>query len=80
MTLWYVQVGSLVYARMIVANKDMEPEISCMTGSGKAEGFGPLNGGYMIKTSTGLARQCVPESTFSSIMETYSLFLCYVLQ
>jgi exosome complex component RRP40 len=45
---------------MIVANKDMEPEISCVnSASGKSEGYGPLEGGYMFKCSTGLARQCM---------------------
>lgn len=53
-------IGCLVYARMIVANKDMEPEVSCVnSASGKAEGFGALDGGYMFKCSTGLARQCM---------------------
>lgn len=51
--------GSLVYARMLVANKDVEPEISCKGESGKADGFGPLNEGYMFKCSSGLARQCL---------------------
>lgn len=51
--------GSLVYARMNVANKDVEPELSCIAASGRAEGFGPLNDGYMFKCSTGLSRQCL---------------------
>lgn len=51
--------GSLVYARMSVANKDVEPEIACVSSSGKADGFGPLADGYMFKCSTGLARQCL---------------------
>jgi exosome complex component RRP40 len=51
--------GSLVYARMSVANKDVEPELSCVAASGKAEGFGPLVDGYMFKCSTGLSRQCL---------------------
>ena len=51
--------GSLVYARMSLSNKDVEPEISCVAATGKAEGFGPLVGGYMFKCSTGLTRQCL---------------------
>lgn len=51
--------GSLVYARMSVANKDVEPEIACVSSAGKADGFGPLTDGYMFKCSTGLARQCL---------------------
>ena len=51
--------GSLVYARMSVANKDVEPEIVCVSAAGKAEGFGPLNDGYLLKCSIGLSRQCL---------------------
>jgi exosome complex component RRP40 len=44
-----LQVGSLLYARVILANKDMDPELSCMSVRSKAEGFGELYGGYMFK-------------------------------
>lgn len=53
------QVGSLVYCRVKVASRDMEPELSCMSVKGKREGFGPLEGGYMIKCDTCLAREYV---------------------
>ena len=52
-----LKVGSLVYARIIVANKDVEPELSCVNSTGKADVYGPLNGGYMFKSSIGLARE-----------------------
>lgn len=29
----FVQIGDLVYARLTVANKDMEPEIECIDGT-----------------------------------------------
>ena len=48
------QVGSLVYARVILANKDMESELSCMSARNKAEGYGELIGGYMFKCSISL--------------------------
>jgi hypothetical protein len=35
----------------------MEPELSCMSVKGKKEGFGPLEGGYMVKCDTCLARE-----------------------
>lgn len=57
-----LQVGTVVYARVVVANKDMEPELVCTAATGKAEGFGILAGGYMVKCSLSLARQYV--STF----------------
>jgi exosome complex component RRP40 len=52
------QVGMLVYARVSLANRDMETEIECFdAASGKAEGFGELKGGTMITTSLEFARQ-----------------------
>lgn len=38
-----VQVGDLVMARLLVANKDMEPELVCVNSKGKAEGLGLLS-------------------------------------
>ncbi|KAL6057006.1 Ribosomal RNA-processing protein 40 [Balamuthia mandrillaris] len=51
-----LQVGTLVYARVVVANKDMEPELVCTAPNGKAEGFGILSSGYMFKCSLNLAK------------------------
>jgi exosome complex component RRP40 len=51
--------GSLVYCRVSLANKDMEPELECMATSGKGEGFGELKDGYQFTTSLGLARSYV---------------------
>ncbi|EPY50846.1 exosome subunit Rrp40 [Schizosaccharomyces cryophilus OY26] len=46
-------VGSLVYARVSLADRDMEPELECVDATtGKAGGFGELKDGYMI---TGLS-------------------------
>eukprot|EP00002_Diphylleia_rotans_P031278 TRINITY_DN6494_c0_g1_i1.p1 TRINITY_DN6494_c0_g1~~TRINITY_DN6494_c0_g1_i1.p1 ORF type:complete len:338 (-),score=94.48 TRINITY_DN6494_c0_g1_i1:73-1086(-) len=62
-----LQVGNLVYARVILANKDLEPEIVCYGPSTKSEGYGELKDGYMFECSQALSR---------------SLMLpdCYVLQ
>jgi exosome complex component RRP40 len=50
-------VGTLVYARVVVANKDMEPELSCVAASGRSEGFGQLDGGgYCFSCSLHLCR------------------------
>ena len=55
-----LEVGALVYARVSLANKDMEPEIECINpSSGKADGFGELNDGFMIKCSLGMCRRFV---------------------
>ncbi|KAH6574692.1 hypothetical protein BASA62_002345 [Batrachochytrium salamandrivorans] len=52
-----LDVGVLVYARVSLANKDMEPEIECTNPStGKADGYGELKGGFMVKCSLGMCR------------------------
>lgn len=56
----YEQPGTLVYARVTLANKDMEPELDCVNPTtGKADGFGELKDGFVIKSSLGLARRYV---------------------
>lgn len=56
----WAQVGSLVYARVSLAHKDMEPELQCYDAqTRKSEGFGELKGGFMQKCSLGTCRACV---------------------
>ncbi|XP_065069498.1 putative exosome complex component rrp40 [Rhopilema esculentum] len=52
-----LQIGDLVYARLSMVNKDMEPELTCMDTTGKSNGLGQLNGGFLIKVSLRLARK-----------------------
>ena len=56
---WLCQVGDLVYGRLLVANKDMEPELVCIDSNSRSSGYGVLRGGFMIHTSTSLARKYV---------------------
>ncbi|RUP44492.1 LOW QUALITY PROTEIN: hypothetical protein BC936DRAFT_149384 [Jimgerdemannia flammicorona] len=57
-------VGALVYARLSLANKDMEPELECVNpATGKADGFGELKGGFVFKCSLGLSRRLMDENT-----------------
>jgi exosome complex component RRP40 len=50
--------GSLVYARILTANKFLEPELVCVNQStGKAEGMGELKGGMTFGVSLGFARR-----------------------
>ncbi|RDW61391.1 putative exosome complex exonuclease RRP40 [Coleophoma crateriformis] len=50
--------GSLVYARITLANKHMDPELECVSSStGKSEGLGPLTGGMLFDVSLGMARR-----------------------
>lgn len=50
--------GALVYARVTMANKHMDPELECVSAStGKADGLGPLNGGMLFHISLGMSRR-----------------------
>ncbi|GLJ11017.1 hypothetical protein SUGI_0140510 [Cryptomeria japonica] len=57
------EIGALVYVRVVKANRDMNPELSCTDASGKASEFGGLTGGYMFESSTGLARALLSKPT-----------------
>lgn len=51
------QVGSLVYARVSLAHKDMEPELECFDAqTRKSEGFGELKGGFLVRCSLKMCR------------------------
>ncbi|EGG13576.1 Putative nuclease [Cavenderia fasciculata] len=56
-----LSIGNLVYCRVLVANKDMEPELVCVSIRNKAEGFGQLIGGYMFNCSLGLSHYLLSE-------------------
>ena len=76
------KINQLVYARVVVANKDMEPELSCTGRNGKPDGFGLLSGGYAFDCSLGLSLRfvaCLSSlgllALFSSV-PLFRLFLC----
>ncbi|KAJ3123455.1 exosome non-catalytic core subunit rrp40 [Nowakowskiella sp. JEL0407] len=51
-------IGTLVYARISAANKDMDPELDCINPkTGKSDGYGELKSGFMFKCSLGLCRR-----------------------
>ncbi|TRY91132.1 hypothetical protein DNTS_020422 [Danionella cerebrum] len=53
-----VQVGDLVFGQFAVANRDMEPELVCIDGCGRANGMGVFgNDGLLFRCSLGLARR-----------------------
>ncbi|KAI0475881.1 hypothetical protein GGR56DRAFT_665773 [Xylariaceae sp. FL0804] len=53
-----LQSGALVYARVSLANRHMDPELECVSPTtGKAEGLGPLTGGMLYNISLGMARR-----------------------
>nr|XP_020449757.1 exosome complex component RRP40 [Monopterus albus] len=71
-----VQVGDLVFAQFLIANKDMEPELVCIDGSGRANGMGVLaGGGLLFRVSLGLVRRLLaPHSKIESDLK--QLFPC----
>ncbi|XP_026187119.1 exosome complex component RRP40 [Mastacembelus armatus] len=71
-----VQVGDLVFAQFLIANKDMEPELVCIDSSGRANGMGVLGGGGLLfRVSLGLVRRLLaPHSEVRSDLE--KLFPC----
>ncbi|KZV56559.1 protein binding protein [Dorcoceras hygrometricum] len=58
-----LQMGTLLYVRVVKANTGMNPELSCMDASGKAAEYGPLKDGFMFESSTGLSRMLLKSPT-----------------
>lgn len=57
-----VQVGDVVYAKMLVASKDMEPELVCVDSHGKKGRLGVLSDGFVFKCSLNLVRKILNPS------------------
>ncbi|XP_076144230.1 exosome complex component RRP40 [Alosa pseudoharengus] len=71
-----VQVGDLVFAQFIIANKDMEPELVCIDSCGRANGMGVFGeGGFLFRVSLGLVRRLLaPQSEI--VADLSGLFPC----
>ncbi|XP_057705585.1 exosome complex component RRP40 [Corythoichthys intestinalis] len=71
-----VQVGDLLFAQLLVANKDMEAELVCVDSAGRANGMGVFGaGGLLFKVSLGLVRRLLaPQSDLRQELE--QLFPC----
>ncbi|XP_068181042.1 exosome complex component RRP40-like [Antennarius striatus] len=71
-----VQVGDLVFAQFMIANKDMEPELVCVDSSGRANGMGVFGaGGLLFTVSLGLVRRLLaPHSDV--LADLQQLFPC----
>ncbi|KAG6820702.1 hypothetical protein H0H93_012755 [Arthromyces matolae] len=53
-----LKIGSLVYARVSLAHKDMEPELECFDAqTRKAEGFGEVKNGFLVRCSLKMCRE-----------------------
>ncbi|OWR43935.1 exosome complex component RRP40 [Danaus plexippus] len=57
-----VQMGDIVYAKMLVASKDMEPELVCVDSHGKKGRLGVLSDGFLFKCSLNLVRKILNPS------------------
>lgn len=55
----HLEIGMLIYCRVSVANRDMDPEVECMAQDETAQGYGELKEGYVVKVSLELARSYV---------------------
>lgn len=51
-----VNPGDLVYARLVMAGKDFEPELVCVNSSGKKGRLGVLSDGFLFHCSLNLCR------------------------
>jgi len=49
--------NDLVFAKITLASKDMEPELSCIDENQRSMNLGPLTEGYMFSASLNLCRQ-----------------------
>ncbi|XP_042210965.1 exosome complex component RRP40-like [Homarus americanus] len=61
-----MKVGDLIFGQLLVANKDMEPELVCIDTYDRAVGMGPLpEGGLLFNVSLHVARLIVnPKNSF----------------
>ncbi|PPQ92828.1 hypothetical protein CVT25_004316 [Psilocybe cyanescens] len=60
-----LKVGCLVYARVSLAHKDMEPELECFDAqTRKSEGFGELRGGFVVRCSLKMCRDLLDPKHF----------------
>ncbi|TFK20421.1 exosome complex exonuclease RRP40 [Coprinopsis marcescibilis] len=60
-----LKVGSLIYARVSLAHKDMEPELECFDAqSRKSEGYGELKGGFVVSCSLKMCRDLLDPKHF----------------
>ncbi|CAK1551330.1 unnamed protein product [Leptosia nina] len=57
-----VQIGDVIYAKILVASKDMEPELVCVDSHGKKGCLGVLSDGFVFKCSLNLIRKILSPS------------------
>ncbi|KFB45490.1 hypothetical protein ZHAS_00013425 [Anopheles sinensis] len=64
-----VNVGDIVYARLLIAHPDIEPELVCVDSHGKKGKLGVLSGGFLLSCSLNLVRKILnPKCTFLGLL------------
>lgn len=56
-----INVGDLVYSKVILANPDLEPELVCVDSTGKKGKLGQLSEGFMFPCSINLVRKILSD-------------------
>ena len=71
-----LKINDIVFAKLTVANKDMEPEITCKDENIKQSPLGELKEGYLFSVSLGLCRQLLkmPECKVLSLLGKHFKF------
>lgn len=57
-----INVGDLVYCKVVLANPDLEPELVCVDSNGKKGRLGQLSDGFMFPCSINLVRKILNEN------------------
>uniref|UniRef100_A0A182M175 AB hydrolase-1 domain-containing protein n=1 Tax=Anopheles culicifacies TaxID=139723 RepID=A0A182M175_9DIPT len=64
-----VNVGDIVYARLLIAHPDVEPELVCVDSHGKKGKLGVLHEGFMLCCSLNLIRKILnPKCAFLALL------------
>jgi exosome complex component RRP40 len=58
-----INVGDLVFCKVILSNPDLEPELVCVDSTGKKGRLGQLFGGLMFPCSINLVRKILSEKS-----------------
>jgi len=59
-----IKVGDLVFAKLLVASKGVEPELVCIDGKGRSSGLGVLpEGGFVINIPSYMARRLLANNS-----------------
>ncbi|KAK2076015.1 hypothetical protein QBZ16_001351 [Prototheca wickerhamii] len=63
-----LKIGDVVYCRVEEAARDVDPMLTCVDATGKAAGFGPLQGGTLFSVSTQHARRLSAGPAFLGVL------------